>query len=192
MTLQTTISITVEGQTPPLSASISYSPSDIVETGQSFTVSVNPSGGCGGYTYLWGDGYTGQSQTFTENSVGTYSGHVTVTDSCGNSVTVDWSVTVESPPPQFTSTTGCYKTASGYTDVELSATWEYGEGPFSWVYTWSDGTQQTGSDSSSSGGTASTSRSFPESSAEFSADLTVTDSLGRQISTTVSATTICS
>ncbi|MEM3857519.1 MAG: hypothetical protein QXI37_03320, partial [Thermoprotei archaeon] len=80
-----------------LTVSFSYSPSQTVRTGVPVTVTAEPSGGCGGYTFLWGDGSTAQQQTFVYSSFGTYGGHVTVTDSCGNSVTEDWSVTVLTP-----------------------------------------------------------------------------------------------
>lgn len=191
-TVSNIITITESGEASPLTVSFSYSPGQTVLVGQSYTVTANPSGGCGGYTYLWGDGATAQSQTFVANTAGTYTGSVTVTDSCGNSASASWSVTVTEGAYEFTATYGCYKTASGYTDVELSATFTGGTGPFTWEYVWPDGTVQTGSISSSSGGTASTSRAFPEADAEFQATVIVTDSTGSRISTTVSTTTLCS
>jgi len=105
-------------------------------------------------------------------------------------VTVE-GVSISTPPPTITGTSGCYKIVLGIY-VQLSASWSGGLAPYSWKWVWPDGYTQTGSQSSGTSGTATTSRDFPSGTTAYtSANFTVFDSLGRSASTTVKVSGEC-
>jgi PKD repeat protein len=97
------IEIQVSQSTSPLGSYFTYSPSQTVSTGTYVTITAYGTGGTGSYTYVWGDGATGNSQTFVWYSPGTYSGHVTIY-SGSQSTTIDWSEVLTSSGGSYSAT----------------------------------------------------------------------------------------
>jgi hypothetical protein len=171
-TATATVTVTVN---PPLAVTITPS-APVIDYGQSVTLTVNPSGGSGGYAYAWYQGPTctgtvlGASDTYDTGALTSTTAYcVEVTDSLGSAtgatdtVTVNAALTVTITPPAPT-------VDSGQTET-LTANPTGGSGGY--AYQWY-------SDLSCTGTAVGTSDSYttPALTSTTSYCVRVTDSLG--------------
>ncbi len=134
-----------------LAASFTYSPSS-PEAGQTVLFSGSASGGTSPYSYSWsfGDGSigTGSSVSYTYSSPGTYMVTLTVKDSGASqqSLTSQQSVSLSSPPPPL-SASFSYSPASPQAGEQANFTASASDGapPYSFIWSFGDGSNGTGS-----------------------------------------------
>ncbi|MEM3454483.1 MAG: PKD domain-containing protein [Thermoproteota archaeon] len=147
----------------PLTVSINGS-SVLIGSPVVATYSVVVSGGAPPYTYLWSNGSTSSSASYTFQNPGTYTVSVQVTDSLSNSVNV--SKTVDVLLPLTVSITGPTSTIVN-TPTTYTANVSGGKPPY--TYTWSNG------------GTASSSQYTWSLSGTYTVSINVKDSMGNQV-----------
>ncbi len=97
MVIATSTQLTVPVNSPPTVSITNNPPGSSVCDGTPVVFTANPSGGSGGYIYLWEDGFTGQSKTETI-TFGNSMFAVTVTDSKGCSASTTKTVVAKTNP----------------------------------------------------------------------------------------------
>ncbi len=168
-------------QVPPLSTSLTYSPTQPV-SGQSVTFTGAATGGVSPYSFNWnfGDGATstGQSPSHTYASSGSFTISLSATDSLGTVASKSQSITVSSPGALTASfTIGPTAPVSAQT-VTFTATASGGTSPY--VYAWNlGGGSKTGNP---------VSLSF--SNGTYTISLTVTDNTGATATSSQSLTVL--
>src|SRR5206468_2648963 len=144
-------SVIVSSPPPALTASFTYSPSS-PQVGQTVSFTGSSSGGTSPYSYSWsfGDGSTGTGSPVTHSysSAGSYTVVLTVRDSGSPQQTAisQQSITVTSPPPALT-VSFTYNPSSpqvGQT-VSFSGSASRGVSPYSYSWSFGDGSTGTGS-----------------------------------------------
>ena len=137
---------------PPLSASFTNSPTTPM-VGQSDRFTATASGGVSPYAYAWsfGDGSTGSgaSVTHTYSAAGSYTVALTVTDSATptadkQTVTKSVAVAAPSPPPLGASITYSPANPVAGQIITFSASATGGVSPYSYNWSFSDGTTGVG------------------------------------------------
>ena len=143
-------SITVSGAPPPLSASFAYSPSSS-QAGQPVTFTTSASGGTSPFTFSWsfGDGLagTGSPVTHTYSLAGSYTTTLTIKDSSSpqQTATSQKTVAVTSPPPPISASfTLSPSSPSGGQSVSFTASASGGTPPYSYSWSYGDGSTGTG------------------------------------------------
>src|SRR5205823_1654459 len=143
-------SITVSGAPPPLSASFAYSPSSS-QAGQPVTFTTSASGGTSPFTFSWsfGDGLagTGSPVTHTYSLAGSYTTALTIKDSSSpqQTATSQKTVAVTSPPPPISASfTLSPSSPSGGQSVSFTASASGGTPPYSYTWSYGDGSTGTG------------------------------------------------
>jgi len=172
------------------SVSFTYSPSS-PNANTTIIFTANGNGGLSPYAYTWdfGDGATsdGSSQTHSYNTANTYRVMVTLTDSNGLTATSFQELSVSSQPsptPLFVSFSYNSGPLVEGSKVMFSASATGGTGPYSYSWTFGDGTGGTG---------ASTGHTYLRSG-NYTVTLTTTDQAGKasveseQLSITPSST----
>ena len=169
--------VTVTSPLPsPLTASFTYNPSS-PQTGQPVSFTGSASGGAPPYSYSWsfGDGSTGAgaSVTHTYSSAGSFTVALTVKDSSSpqQTATSQQSITVSSTHPALTSSF-TYSPSSLQTGqvVTFTASASGGTAPYTFGWTFGDGSTGTGSSAAHSYASTGT----------FTVTLTVKDSSAPQ------------
>jgi len=150
---QTTISqqsITVSGAPPPLTASFAYSPS-LTQAGQPVTFTASASGGTSPFTFSWsfevGSTGTGSQVKHAFSSAGSYTVILTVKDSSSpqQTATSQMTVAVTSPsPPISASFTLSPSSPSGGQSVSFTASASGGAPPYSYSWSYGDGSSGAG------------------------------------------------
>src|SRR5213083_309286 len=143
-------SITVSGAPPPLTASFAYSPSS-TQAGQPITFTASARGGTSPFTFSWsfGDGSTGtgSSVTHTYSSAGSFTTALTVKDSSSpqQTATSQMTVAVTSPPPPISASfTLSPSSPSAGQPVSFTASASGGTPPYSYTWSYGDGSTGTG------------------------------------------------
>ena len=143
-------SITVSGAPPPLTASFAYSPSSS-QAGQPVTFTTSASGGTSPFTFSWsfGDGLagTGSPVTHTYSLAGSYTTTLTIKDSSSpqQTATSQKTVAVTSPPPPISASfTLSPSSPSGGQSVSFTASASGGTPPYSYSWSYGDGSTGTG------------------------------------------------
>src|SRR5207249_338837 len=140
------------GTSPPpaLSASFTYSPSS-PQIGQTVSFTGSASGGTQPYSYSWsfGDGSTGtgSSVTHTYSSAGSFTTALTVKDSSSpqQTATSQMTVAVTSPPPPISASfTLSPSSPSAGQPVSFTASASGGTPPYSYTWSYGDGSNGTG------------------------------------------------
>ena len=167
-----TITQTVNSD-PTASISSSQNPTD---TGNTISFNASVSDGTPKYSFSWsvdGNTYKTKDINVSFSSTGTYAVDLTVTDAAGYSVTKSYSETVNSDPTVSTSS-NVSSADTGY-PIEFSSSPSGGVGPYS--YSWVI-----------NGNQVSTSQDFSHvfnSAGSYTATVTVTDSVGKTYSASV-------
>src|SRR5207247_970298 len=144
--------VTVTSPPPPLSASFTYSPSS-PQVGQTVSFTGSASGGTSPYSYSWsfGDGSTGtgSSVTHTYASTGSFTIVLTVSDSSSpqQTTTSQQSITVSSTPPALTASF-TYSPSSPQAGQQVTFTASASGGTTPYTFSWSFGDGSTGTGSS--------------------------------------------
>src|SRR5881396_2780516 len=143
-------SITVTSPPPALTASFTYNPSS-PQTGQQVSFTGSASGGTSPYSYSWsfGDGSTGSGSpvTHTYSSAGSYTAALTVKDSSSpqQTATSQNTVAVTSPPPPISASfTLSPSSPSAGQPVSITASASGGTPPYSYTWSYGDGSTGTG------------------------------------------------
>ena len=143
--------VTVTNSPPsPLTASFTYSPTS-PQTGQQITFSASVNGGTPPYSINWnfGDGLTGAGTTVRHaySTAGTFSIVLTVKDAsvAQQSTTSQHSVTVTNPPTLTTSFTYDPSSPQVSQQITFTASASGGTAPFTYNWTFGDGSATTGS-----------------------------------------------
>src|SRR6184192_3691220 len=143
-------SLTVSGAPPPLTASFAYSPSS-TQAGQPVTFTASASGGTSPFTFSWsfGDGSTGTGSpvTHTYSSAGSYTAALTVKESSSpqQTATAQMTVAVTSPPPPISASfTLSPSSPSAGQSVSFAASASGGTPPYSYTWSYGDGSTGTG------------------------------------------------
>src|SRR5437867_737027 len=140
------------GTSPPpaLSASFAYSPSS-TQAGQPITFTASARGGTSPFTFSWsfGDGSTGtgSSVTHTYSSAGSFTTALTVKDSSSpqQTATSQMTVAVTSPPPPISASfTLSPSSPSAGQPVSFTASASGGTPPYSYTWSYGDGSTGTG------------------------------------------------
>src|SRR5437867_3469335 len=144
-------SVSVSSPPPSLTASFVYSPST-PQVGQQVTFTASVSGGTAPYTDSWsfGDGSTGTgpSVTHTYSSAGSFTVTLTVKDSGvpQQTVTSQKTVTVTNPPPTLAASFSFSPSSpQAGQQVTFTASATGGTTPYSYTWTFGDGSYGTGS-----------------------------------------------
>ena len=144
-------SLTVASPPPPaLTASFTYTPSN-PNVGQTVSFAGSASGGTQPYSYSWtfGDGGTasGRSVTHSYQAAGSYNVVLTVTDAPGQTANSAQTVTVSNPPPPPLTASFSYAPASPLVgqQVTFTALATGGTAPYSFSWSFGDGSIGTGS-----------------------------------------------
>src|SRR6266516_3500626 len=137
-------SITISGAPPPLTTSVAYSPSS-PQAGQQVTFTASASGGTTPFTFSWsfGDGLagTGSPVMHTYSLAGSYTTALTIKDSSSPQQTV----AVTSPPPPISASfTLSPSSPSGGQSVSFTASASGGTPPYSYSWSYGDGSTGTG------------------------------------------------
>src|SRR5205807_5603439 len=164
-------SVTVTSPPPPaLTASFTFSPAN-PQVGQAVSFTGSASGGTQPYTYSWtfGDGGigSGSSVTHSYQAAGSYNVVLTVIDAAGQTASSTQTVTVSNVPPSLTSSF-TYSPSSPLVGQQatFSASASGGTTPYTYSWTFGDGSSATGSTATHTYTTAGT----------FNVILTVKDS----------------
>ncbi len=143
-------SITISGAPPPLTASFAYSPSS-PQAGQQVTFTASASGGTTPFTFSWsfGDGLagTGSPVMHTYSLAGSYTTALTIKDSSSpqQTATSQKTVAVTSPPPPISASfTLSPSSPSGGQSVSFTASASGGTPPYSYSWSYGDGSTGTG------------------------------------------------
>src|SRR6266516_3511967 len=143
-------SITISGAPPPLTASFAYSPSS-PQAGQQATFTASASGGTTPFTFSWsfGDGLagTGSPVMHTYSLAGSYTTALTIKDSSSpqQTATSQKTVAVTSPPPPISASfTLSPSSPSGGQSVSFTASASGGTPPYSYSWSYGDGSTGTG------------------------------------------------
>jgi parallel beta-helix repeat protein len=178
---QNSDSVTIHvNDTQSLSAGIVASPT----SGEApLTVSFNgtATGGSPPYSYRWtssdGNSTTQQNPTHTFNQPGTYNITLTVTDSSDNQDSASVSIQVSAPASQLSASAGASPmSGNAPLNVQFTGSTSGGTSPYSFRWTFGDGTSSTAKNPSHSYSQPGT----------YNATLTVTDSSDNQDSASVS------
>ena len=172
-----TSSQTVTVTTSTLSASFTFSPS-FPQAGQQITFTASATGGTASYSYTWnfGDGSTGTGSSVAHAySSGSYTITLTVKDSGSpqQTATSQQTLTVVNPSPPPLTATFTYNPSSpvvGQT-VMFSASASGGTSPYTYIWSFGDGTTGTGSSLTHTYSVAGS----------YNVTLTTTDSSGQSV-----------
>ena len=135
---------------PVLTASFTFSPAN-PQVGQTVSFTGSASGGTSPYTYSWtfGDGGigSGSSVTHSYQAAGSYNVVLGVTDAAGQTASSTQTVNVSNPPPPALTASFTYSPSSPVTGQQVTFTGSANGGttPYTFSWTFGDGSSGTGS-----------------------------------------------